>query len=155
MARETVAEFDGRKVIIMDSITHVEEGDTDQIVVSASHGGVSSGGFACEHRLGAVFFNDAGVGKENAGIAALDTGRRGRHREQRVGEDRGRPGPLGERRHLAPKRDRAQRGVARGRAPARGHLLRLRYRLRPHRRLDAMIAARHRREGGPCPRTAS
>ena len=72
MARETVAEFDGRKVIIMDSITHVEEGDTDQIVVSASHGGVSSGGFACEHRLGAVFFNDAGVGKENAGIAALE-----------------------------------------------------------------------------------
>jgi hypothetical protein len=72
MARETVAEFDGRKVIIMDSITHVEEEDTDQIVVSASHGGVSSGGFACEHRLGAVFFNDAGVGKENAGIAALE-----------------------------------------------------------------------------------
>lgn len=72
MARETVAEFGGSKVIIMDSITHVEEGDTDQIVVSASHGGVSSGGFACEHRLGAVFFNDAGVGKENAGIAALD-----------------------------------------------------------------------------------
>jgi len=72
MARETVAEFDGRKVIIMDSITHVEERDTDQIVVSASHGGVSSGGFACEHRLGAVFFNDAGVGKENAGIAALE-----------------------------------------------------------------------------------
>ena len=33
---------------------------------------MSSGGFACEHRLGAVFFNDAGVGKENAGIAALD-----------------------------------------------------------------------------------
>jgi hypothetical protein len=72
MARETVGEFGGRKVIIMDSITHVEEGDTDQIVVSASHGGVSSGGFACEHRLGAVFFNDAGVGKENAGIAALE-----------------------------------------------------------------------------------
>ena len=72
MAREVVTEVDGRKVILMDSITHVDEGDTDQIVVSASHGGVSSGGFACEHRLGAVFFNDAGVGKENAGIAALD-----------------------------------------------------------------------------------
>ena len=72
MAREVVAEVDGRKVVLMDSITHVDEGDTDQIIVSASHGGVSSGGFACEHRLGAVFFNDAGVGKENAGIAALD-----------------------------------------------------------------------------------
>lgn len=72
MAREIVGEFSGRKVIIMDSITHVEEGDADQIVVSASHGGVSSGGFASEYRLGAVFFNDAGVGKENAGIAALE-----------------------------------------------------------------------------------
>ncbi len=72
MAREMVAEFDGRKVILMDSITHVDEADKDQIVVSGSHGGVSSGGFACEHRLGAVFFNDAGVGKENAGIAALE-----------------------------------------------------------------------------------
>lgn len=71
MARETVAELGGSKVVIMDSITSVEEGDTDQIVVSASHGGVSSGGFASEHRLGVVFFNDAGVGKENAGIAAL------------------------------------------------------------------------------------
>lgn len=72
MAREVVAEFAGRKVILMDSITHVDEKDTNQIVVSASHGGVSSGGFASRHRLGAVFFNDAGVGKDNAGIAALE-----------------------------------------------------------------------------------
>jgi hypothetical protein len=35
MAREVVAEFDGRKVILMDSITHIGEEDTDQIVVSA------------------------------------------------------------------------------------------------------------------------
>ena len=46
MARETVTNFDGRKVIIMDSITHVEEGDKEQIVVSASLGGVSSVGLA-------------------------------------------------------------------------------------------------------------
>ena len=144
MARETVAEFDGRKVIIMDSITHVEERDTDQIVVSASHGGVSSGGFACEHRLGAVFFNDAGVGKENAGIAALEM------LEQRgvaAGTVSNESAKIGD--------ARAGRRAARGRAPPRGHPLRLRCGRRPHRGLAAMIAARGRTEGGPCPLTAS
>jgi hypothetical protein len=40
-------------------------------VVSASHGGVSSGEFALEVPLQGAFFNDAGVGKDEAGIAAL------------------------------------------------------------------------------------
>jgi len=55
----------------MDSITRVEPGDAGAIVVSASHGGGSSGGFALEVPLRAAFFNDAGVGKDDAGIAAL------------------------------------------------------------------------------------
>ena len=58
-------------VLIMDSITKVEPQDIGAIVVSASHGGASSGEFALEVPLKAVFFNDAGVGKDNAGIAAL------------------------------------------------------------------------------------
>ena len=41
-------------------------------VVSASHGGASSGEFALETPLSSVFFNDAGVGKDKAGISALD-----------------------------------------------------------------------------------
>jgi hypothetical protein len=69
--KETVTEISGRRVILMDSITSASEEDTDQIVISASHGGVSSGRFATRQRLGACFFNDAGVGKEDAGIAAL------------------------------------------------------------------------------------
>ena len=55
----------------MDSISHVDAADAGHIVVSGSHGGVSSGEFAGRHRLAAVFFNDAGGGKENAGVAAL------------------------------------------------------------------------------------
>lgn len=55
----------------MDSISHVDKGDSHQVVVSASHGGVSSGEYATRYLLAAVFFNDAGVGKNNAGIAAL------------------------------------------------------------------------------------
>ena len=61
----------GGRVLIMDSITKVEPADRDAIVVSASHGGHSSGEFALEVPLAAVFFNDAGGGKDNAGIAAL------------------------------------------------------------------------------------
>ena len=55
----------------MDSITKVAPQDIGAIVVSASHGGASSGEFALEVPLQAVFFNDAGVGKDSAGIAAL------------------------------------------------------------------------------------
>lgn len=59
-------------VLLMDSITRVEPQDAGSVVVSASHGGTSSGGFALEVPLALVFFNDAGVGKDAAGIAALD-----------------------------------------------------------------------------------
>ena len=55
----------------MDSITKVTPQDSGTYVVSASHGGASSGEFALEVPLTAAFFNDAGVGKDGAGIAAL------------------------------------------------------------------------------------
>ncbi len=70
--KRVVAGSGSRKVIAMDSISHVDAGDAGHIVVSGSHVGLSSGEFACRHRLAAVFFNDAGVGKDDAGIAALD-----------------------------------------------------------------------------------
>ena len=56
----------------MDSITQLTAEDAGAIVVSGSHGGVSSARYALEVPLRAVFFNDAGVGKDDAGIAALD-----------------------------------------------------------------------------------
>jgi hypothetical protein len=66
-----VAKGKGGRVIVMDSITKVEPEDKGSIVVSASHGGASSGEFALEVPLKAAFFNDAGVGKDDAGIVAL------------------------------------------------------------------------------------
>lgn len=71
MHKEQVASGPGGRVIIMDSITKVAPEDRGAIVVSASHGGQSSGEFALEVPLAAAFFNDAGVGKDDAGIAAL------------------------------------------------------------------------------------
>jgi hypothetical protein len=59
------------RVVIVDSITQLDPTDAGAIVVAASHGGVSSGEFALAVPLRAVFFNDAGIGKDDAGIAAL------------------------------------------------------------------------------------
>lgn len=58
-------------VLLMDSITQVAPTDAGTVVVAGSHGGTSSGTFALEVPLKLVFFNDAGVGKNDAGIAAL------------------------------------------------------------------------------------
>jgi hypothetical protein len=71
MFKETITHVGERPVVLMDSISSVTADDVGSIVVSASHGGVSSGEFATRHLLGACFFNDAGVGKDQAGIAAL------------------------------------------------------------------------------------
>ncbi len=71
MLKKEVARGPRGHVLVMDSITKVAPQDEGAIVVSASHGGLSSGEFALEVPLRIVFFNDAGVGKDEAGIAAL------------------------------------------------------------------------------------
>ena len=71
MLKTEVARGPGGTVLIMDSITKVAPEDQGAIVVSASHGGASSGEFALEVPLKLVFFNDAGGGKDAAGVAAL------------------------------------------------------------------------------------
>ena len=72
MLKALVEKGPSGRVIVMDSITKVTPEDAGAVVVCASHGGASSGEFALEVALGVVFFNDAGVGKDHAGIAALD-----------------------------------------------------------------------------------
>lgn len=72
MLKREVERGKSGRVILMDSITKVTPEDVGAVVVSASHGGTSSGEFALAVPLGAVFFNDAGVGKDDAGIRALD-----------------------------------------------------------------------------------
>ena len=72
MLKKEVAHGPHGRVLVMDSITKVAHEDEGTIVVSASHGGASSGEFALEVPLRLVFFNDAGVGKEDAGISALE-----------------------------------------------------------------------------------
>jgi len=71
MLKDVVHTAGGRRIIIMDSITKVTPEDAGSFVVAASHGGASSGEFALEVPLGLVVLNDAGIGKDQAGIASL------------------------------------------------------------------------------------
>jgi len=71
IAREELPCGTGGRVLLMDTITEVGPGDAGAWVVSGSHGGTSSGNFALAAPLRLAVFNDAGVGKDQAGIAAL------------------------------------------------------------------------------------
>lgn len=71
MRNEVCAEIGGRRVILMDSISLISEGDVGAIVICGSHGGAISGAFAAKHPPRLVVFNDAGGGKSGAGKAAI------------------------------------------------------------------------------------
>jgi hypothetical protein len=71
MRRQVIAQGPGGRVLLVDSITQIEAGDCGAIVVTGSHGGASSGEVASSLPLAAVFFNDAGIGKDEAGVVAL------------------------------------------------------------------------------------
>jgi hypothetical protein len=70
--RRVVASAGGRSVVLMDSISYADKSDRDVFVISASHGGKSSAYIASVLPLAGVVFNDAGIGKDGAGIAGLE-----------------------------------------------------------------------------------
>ncbi len=55
----------------MDSIASIAAAHGGAIVVTGSHGGQSAGEYALKFSLRAVLFNDAGIGKDEAGVVAL------------------------------------------------------------------------------------
>jgi len=72
MNKPVVAELGGKRVLLLDSITWLVSEDAGQIVITGSHGGRSAGDYATDVVLALCCFNDAGVGKERAGVVALD-----------------------------------------------------------------------------------
>lgn len=57
---------------VIDSITQLQPADAGCIALSGSHGGISSARYAIAARPLLSVFNDAGVGKDGAGITGLD-----------------------------------------------------------------------------------
>ena len=95
MNKPVVAVLGTMRVLLLDSITWVESADAGHIVISGSHGGRSAAEYAILFPLALCCINDAGVGKDRAGIVALD-----------MLEERGTPG-------LAFSHDSARIGEAR------------------------------------------
>ncbi len=60
-----------RRVLLVDSITQLIASDAGAIVITGSHGGRSAASYALQYPMALVVFNDAGVGKDKAGIEAL------------------------------------------------------------------------------------
>lgn len=58
-------------VLLIDSITQLTAADAGVWAVSGSHGGTSAAAYALALPLAGAVFNDAGVGKDGAGIAGL------------------------------------------------------------------------------------
>ena len=71
--KQTQIQIAGKTITVTDSITFLDNSNTGDILVCGSHGGVSAGHYAQKFQLKAVFFNDAGIGKNNAGIKSLDS----------------------------------------------------------------------------------
>jgi hypothetical protein len=60
-------------IVVADSITRVAPEDAaGAVVVNASHGGVYAAYLAAKLQAAAAIFNDAGVGRDRAGIGGLD-----------------------------------------------------------------------------------
>ncbi len=59
-------------IVIADSITRVAPEAAGAVVVNASHGGVYAAYLAAKLQAAAAIFNDAGVGRDRAGIGGLD-----------------------------------------------------------------------------------
>ncbi len=58
-------------IYFADTITRLDAGARDAVIVSGSHGGLYPAYLAAKAQARAVILNDAGVGKDGAGIASL------------------------------------------------------------------------------------
>ena len=58
-------------VHLLDSIAEISASDTGCVVISGSHAGLSAAQYAIAARPLLCVFNDAGVGRDEAGIAGL------------------------------------------------------------------------------------
>jgi len=59
-------------ITVASTTTKLTAGDRGKVLIGASHGGVYSGYLSAKAGCRGVILNDAGVGKDGAGIASLD-----------------------------------------------------------------------------------
>ena len=62
----------GWRVVTMDSNAQVEKEHGNDVILTGSHGGLVGTQPAVKYPVRAAFYNDAGLGKDKAGISRLD-----------------------------------------------------------------------------------
>ena len=60
-------------VLLADTVTQLSTRHAGQVVVAGSHGGLIAAAYAAKARVRAAIFNDAGRGRDDAGVAGLAT----------------------------------------------------------------------------------
>ncbi len=66
-----VKEAAGRKIVLADSAAAMDESNKGDVFVDGSHCGINVGEISLHAGVGAMIGNDAGMGKNDAGIAGL------------------------------------------------------------------------------------
>lgn len=61
----------GQRVTVMDSVSYATAANAGQVIVTGSHGGTSAGEYARRFGVSCLVANDAGFGKNGAGVAGL------------------------------------------------------------------------------------
>src|SRR5215471_11595677 len=77
-SREAMTAADARDggakaVLVVDSITALAATSPLRVVVCGSHAGLFAARLAAHRQVAAVIFNDAGIGRDAAGVAGLGT----------------------------------------------------------------------------------
>lgn len=67
--KRVVLEEEWGKIITMDSITQIGQEETGQVVVAGSHGSAPAARHAAQYLPFGLILNDAGKGKNDAGIS--------------------------------------------------------------------------------------
>lgn len=68
---EIIKQSGNRKVVIADSVTAANDENWGDILVCGSHCGANVGQIAVAAEIGAMIGNDAGMGRNNAGISGF------------------------------------------------------------------------------------
>ena len=70
--KQEIVKVSGKaRLIIVDTTSDVHEGNDTDVIITGSHSGINSGEYLAGLNIKGVIGNDAGMGKENAGIAGM------------------------------------------------------------------------------------
>ena len=71
MQRKVVGQVAGKDIVVMDSVSFVRPRDHGQVVIAGSNGGHASAVVVLGAQLAFIALNDAGFGRDNAGVCGL------------------------------------------------------------------------------------